>query len=146
MIPSTTLHLDAAQALVSLQTVPKEQQQQQNVRQNFFAASNKFPEILMEIVSNPRNQEYIQWICHGKAFMIKDRKKFISDVLPRYFFAEAKYTSFTRRLNRWRFKCYSTSPKSCVYYHPDFLRDSPELCKQIKGCGNNSKRRRTSSK
>lgn len=72
----------------------------------------------MEIVSNPRNQEYIQWICHGKAFMIKDRKKFISDVLPRYFFAEAKYTSFTRRLNRWRFKCYSTSPKSCVYYHP----------------------------
>lgn len=46
MIPSTTLHLDAAQALVSLQTVPKEQQQQQNVRQNFFAASNKFPEIV----------------------------------------------------------------------------------------------------
>lgn len=46
MIPSTTLHLDAAQALVSLQTVPKEQQEQQNVRQNFFAASNKFPEIV----------------------------------------------------------------------------------------------------
>lgn len=93
----------------------------------------------MQIVSDSVNSESIEWISHGKAFVIKDREKFASEVLPRYFSAGTKYTSFTRRLNRWKFKCYSRSPGSCVFHHPDFLRDEPDKCRLMKGCGNNSK-------
>lgn len=63
--------------------------------------SKIFPQKLMEILSNPDNTEAICWMPHGKSFIIRDRSAFAEQVMPRYFSRKAKYSSFTRKLNRW---------------------------------------------
>jgi hypothetical protein len=63
--------------------------------------SKIFPQRLMEILSDERYGESITWLPHGRAFVIKNRKLFGEMVMPRYFSRKAKYSSFTRKLNRW---------------------------------------------
>jgi len=41
--------------------------------------------------------------------------------LPKYF-KESKYTSFTRKLNRWGFSRVTRGPEAGAYYHPYFQR------------------------
>jgi hypothetical protein len=63
--------------------------------------SKIFPQRLMEILSDEQYNESISWLPHGRAFVIKNRKLFGETVMPRYFSRKAKYSSFTRKLNRW---------------------------------------------
>jgi hypothetical protein len=63
--------------------------------------SKIFPQRLMEILSDEQYSESISWLPHGRAFVIKNRKLFGETVMPRYFSRKAKYSSFTRKLNRW---------------------------------------------
>lgn len=63
--------------------------------------SKIFPQRLMEILSDERYHESICWLPHGRAFIIRNRKLFAATVMPRYFSRKAKYSSFTRKLNRW---------------------------------------------
>jgi hypothetical protein len=63
--------------------------------------SKIFPQRLMEILGDERNITAICWLPHGRAFVIKSRKLFAELVMPRYFSRKAKYSSFTRKLNRW---------------------------------------------
>jgi hypothetical protein len=63
--------------------------------------SKIFPQRLMEILSDERYNESISWLSHGRAFVIKNRKLFGETVMPKYFSRKAKYSSFTRKLNRW---------------------------------------------
>jgi HSF-type DNA-binding len=65
--------------------------------------SKIFPQRLMEILSDEENQCAIGWLPHGRAFVIKSRKLFSELVMPKYFSRKAKYSSFTRKLNRWNF-------------------------------------------
>ena len=63
--------------------------------------SKIFPQKLMEILNDPQNHEAICWLPHGKSFVVRNRKLFAETVMPRYFSRKAKYSSFTRKLNRW---------------------------------------------
>jgi hypothetical protein len=63
--------------------------------------SKIFPQRLMEILSDERYHDSISWLPHGRAFVIKNRKLFGETVMPKYFSRKAKYSSFTRKLNRW---------------------------------------------
>jgi HSF-type DNA-binding len=56
---------------------------------------------LMDVLDNPRFSESISWLPHGKGFVVTDKKRFASEVLPLYFGVQTKFTSFTRKLNRW---------------------------------------------
>lgn len=56
----------------------------------------------MEILSDENNIDIISWLPHGKGFMIRDKKRFAEEVLPKHF-KKSKFTSFTRKLNRWSF-------------------------------------------
>ena len=60
-----------------------------------------FPQKLMEILAEPDNQKAISWLPTGQAFVIHDRDAFAESVMPKYFSRQAKYSSFTRKLNRW---------------------------------------------
>ncbi len=61
-----------------------------------------FPQRLMEILSDEeKTGDSIGWLPHGRAFVVKDRKLFGDEVLPRYFSRRAKFSSFVRKLNRW---------------------------------------------
>ena len=76
--------------------------QKKNASQDDEEEDSKiFPQRLMEILGDVRNQEAIGWLPHGRAFVIKKRDLFAETVMPRYFSRKAKYSSFTRKLNRW---------------------------------------------
>jgi len=84
----------------------------------------------MDILSNESNTHIISWLPHGNGFVIHKKKTFASEVLPRYFKA-SKFTSFTRKLNRWGFSRIPRGPETGSYYHKLFRRDNPELVLQM---------------
>ena len=57
----------------------------------------------MNLLSAKRFKHIIDWLPHGQSFLVYDKKKFTETVLSIYF-RGTKYTSFTRKLNRWGFK------------------------------------------
>lgn len=84
----------------------------------------------MEILSNEEVNDVVTWLPHGKAFIIYKKKKFAAEVLPK-FFKQSKFTSFTRKLNRWGFTRVTRGPETGSYFHKFFLRDQPRLCMQM---------------
>jgi len=97
------------------------------LKENDDETPKTFPQILMEILTSDDHADTISWLPHGRSFIIHKKKSFGSTVLPKYFKA-TKFTSFTRKLNRWGFTRVTRGPEMGSYYHRQFLRDSPELC------------------
>lgn len=75
-----------------------------------------FPQRLMELLSDERNSDCIAWLPHGRAFIIRNRKLFAEKVMPKFFPRKSKYSSFTRKLNRWyvAFLCFFFVSSSSV--------------------------------
>jgi HSF-type DNA-binding len=84
----------------------------------------------MDILSNEENADIISWLPHGFGFVIHKKKVFASDILP-FHFKASKFTSFTRKLNRWGFSRMARGPETGAYYHKLFVRDKPELVFQM---------------
>jgi len=76
----------------------------------------------MEILSDERNQDVARWLPHGMGFVIESKKRFAAEILPRYFARQAKFTSFTRKLNRWCVNCklYCTV---CMRIHSEQIKE-----------------------
>jgi len=89
-----------------------------------------FPQKLMEILSNSQIADIITWLPNGKGFIILQKRKFASEVMPLYF-KHSKFTSFTRKLNRWGFVRVTKGPESGAYYHKYFQRGEHSLCMQM---------------
>lgn len=119
-----------------------------------------FPQRLMSVLGDERNNDAICWLPHGRAFVIRNRKLFAERVMPKFFPRKSKYSSFTRKLNRWyvswwilyiwspfldfpdsHFTVFSIGYRNFVrvssglelgaYYHEFFLRDKPHLAAQM---------------
>lgn len=90
----------------------------------------------MEILSNESHADVVSWLTHGKGFMIYQKKRFAAEVLPNYF-KQAKFTSFTRKLNRWNFARITRGPETGAYYHEYFQQGNLRLCMQM--CCQNAK-------
>ena len=92
---------------------------------------------LFQMLDDPDIQHITSWQRHGHAFDIHDKDAFVDNVLPLYFpysrskVANAKYTTFTRKLNRYGFKLMNRGKLAGGYHHPLFHRDRPELAKGI---------------
>ena len=88
-----------------------------------------FPVILMRMVNDESINHVITFLPHGQSFVILDREKLMSDVLPVYFPGTTSkvFASFSRKLNRWGFKL----DRGGAHFHPLFQRDSPENCREI---------------
>jgi len=89
-----------------------------------------FPQKLMDILSNEEHSSIITWLPEGNGFIISKKKAFAEKILPKYFKA-SKFTSFTRKLNRWGFSRIPRGPQTGSYFHKFFQRDKPELCLQM---------------
>ena len=68
----------------------------------------------------------ICWLPDGKRFVIHDRHRFTTEILPIHF-DDCKWTSFTRRLKRWKFDRVSSGPAIGAYYNKNFIRDRPDF-------------------
>ena len=87
---------------------------------------------LMEILSDPKNEECISWLPHGCSFRIHNRTRFLDEILPHYYNnKKIKYTSFTRKLSRWDFVRLSSGPDTGAFYHKMFQRDNPHLARKM---------------
>ena len=86
-----------------------------------------FPMKLYDIVSDEKNEDIIKWLPGGKAFIIVDKKRFANEVLPHHF-QQSQFTSFTRKLSRWRFTRVPRGPFIGAYYNKLFLKGHRSLC------------------
>jgi hypothetical protein len=84
----------------------------------------------MEILSNEENSDIISWLPNGRGFVIHHKKRFSAELMPKYF-KKSKFTSFTRKLNRWNFARVTRGPETGAYYHDYFQRDNLRLCMQM---------------
>lgn len=86
-----------------------------------------FPAKVHKMLSDPRHEDIVTWMPHGRAWKILDKERLISTALPEYLVCR-KYESFTRQLNGWGFKrLYQSGPDLGCYYHEAFLRGKPKL-------------------
>jgi len=72
---------------------------------------------LMQILSDDSNSDAIAWMPHGLTFVIHNRDKLISEILPHYFGEKIKFTSFTRKLKRWSFVRVPTGDGDAAFYN-----------------------------
>ncbi|KAL3940909.1 MAG: hypothetical protein SGARI_000795 [Bacillariaceae sp.] len=85
--------------------------------------------MLAEAASNGK-EGIVSWLPEGGAFKVHQVPLFVTDILPLYF-KQTKYKSFQRQLNLWGFERLTSGPDKGAYYHTHFLRDDPELCKNL---------------
>jgi len=90
-----------------------------------------FPEKLMHLLSLKSHADVITWFPEGKSFVILEPEKFTRKILPQ-FFNKTNHDCFTHELYCWGFKCLVGSVRNTAFYHVMFVRDEPDLCKQIK--------------
>jgi hypothetical protein len=94
---------------------------------------------LLEKVDEEGHQHIVSWQPHGRAFVVREPKIFVMDLMPR-FFRQTKLTSFQRQLNLYGFSRLTRGPDAGGYYHELFLRGKPYLTRRmvrtkIKGTG-----------
>ena len=112
-------------------------EQPQEVRRiKSIKVKKNFPQKLLEILETQEHFDILKWLPGGKAFAIIDKKRFASEILPVYL-KQAQFTSFTRKLFRWKFVTVPHGPFMGVYYHELFRRDRPDLCK-LMSCSSNA--------
>lgn len=90
-----------------------------------------FPMKLMNLIDDESNSDVIIWSPKGDGFVIMNKNRLTTEVLPKVF-KLTQYTSFTRRLKRWGFvttRGFSTTPS---YHHPLFRRNDPSSIKKMR--------------
>jgi hypothetical protein len=86
-----------------------------------------FPVKLMEAITKHYDEGLVAWLPDGKSFVVVDQERFVEDVLLDAF-KGGKYTSFVRKLNRWKFRRLTSNAGVDCFHNPLFLRERPELC------------------
>lgn len=100
---------------------------------NTFPSNCKPSSLQILSVLNEKDASHIiSWTPDGRAFIIQDKTKFCSEILPNHF-NNVKYPSFTRNMKRWGFVAMNTrqgsKPSFC---HPLFVRDDIESCRKTR--------------
>jgi hypothetical protein len=90
----------------------------------------------MQALSDPAASDILAWLDHGNGFVILQKRRFALEVMPRHFGGRAsgvaKFTSFTRKLNRWGFKRITKGKEMGAYYHDDFRRGGFGQCARMR--------------
>jgi len=114
--------------LSSSSTVPKPTA---TVSGSKWTHKQRFPNALLDMLSNPEFVSIVSWIPNGRAFAILDESKFTSLILPKYFPRITVFRSFVRKLNRWGFRSVrglvDQIKGEYVFEHDNFRRDDPSL-------------------
>jgi len=93
---------------------------------------NNFPKKLMRLLDDDPNPDIITWLPHGRAFVVLDTQRFLTELHSKYYNAEAKsIKSFQRKLNMWGYKRLTGNRDHGAYYHQLFLRGYPNLIRKM---------------
>lgn len=90
-----------------------------------------FPEQLMDIIEKETADGHgvVEWVAGGDAFVVRDKMKLETEVLPRHFNVKCKYMSFFRKLYRWGFRQLDkNSSDNMIFCHKDFKRGNKKQC------------------
>jgi len=109
-------------------------QQQSKPKTKTDKVKKNFPQKLFGILEDRENASILKWLPGGKAFIIMDKRRFAEGILPS-FFKQTQFTSFTRKLSRWKFVRVPRGPFMGAYYHKLFRKDHIALC-NLMSCNN----------
>jgi HSF-type DNA-binding len=110
-------------------------------------ATMKFPIQLHNMLSSVEElglATVVNWMPHGRAFKIYDKKRFVKEVLPRFFRFQTDFASFQRQLNLYNLlRLTGEGPDQKAYYHELLLRGHSRMATLIprQPAGAHSKRR-----
>jgi hypothetical protein len=93
-----------------------------------------FPAKMHSILSRPDLADLVAWMPHGRSWRVLKPREFELRVIPTYF-EHAKFSSFIRQANGWGFRRITQGRDRNSYYHEQFLRGLPHLCKMMKRPG-----------
>jgi antitoxin component of MazEF toxin-antitoxin module len=116
--------------------IPTTLLQQPKAKTSDSTFEKNFPQKLLDILETPEHSDILKWLPGGKAFTIVDKTRFTSEDLPALL-KQTQFTSFTRKLCRWKFIRIPRGPFIGAYYHKLFRRDQPDLCK-LMSCNKNT--------
>lgn len=97
-----------------------------------------FPERLHRLLSEvdaAGHSDVISFTEDGQAFKIHKPEEFFRKIVQVYF-KQTRLSSFKRQLNLYGFELIDHGPSKGGYYHELFMRDEPELARQIRRVGN----------
>jgi hypothetical protein len=78
------------------------------------------------------NTDVISWLPHGRAFIVHDSHRFVSELMP-HWFNQSKYSSFQRQLHMYNFQRITAPGRDKgAYHHPSFLRGRPQLAQTMR--------------
>jgi hypothetical protein len=85
---------------------------------------------MLEDAEKHGSEHIVSWLATGNAFIVRKVPEFVTQILPNWF-KQTKYKSFQRQLNLWGFERVQSGPDKGAYFHPQFLRDNPDLCQHL---------------
>ncbi len=102
----------------------QQQQQKKSEISNFIIKTYR-------ILEDRSNSETIQWTDKGNAFIVKNKDKFESEILPKYF-KHKKFSSFVRQLNMYDFHKIRKEREIPIFKHKYFKEGCVDLLAKIK--------------
>jgi hypothetical protein len=111
----------------------------QSPRPTKSSSNNTFVHKLYQMLSDPKQSNFIKWNDTGLSFTIRNVQGFSHNVLPLHF-RHSNFSSFVRQLNMYGFHKVNKSTPSTKgnenqvweFYHPKFIRGKPHLIEEIK--------------
>lgn len=70
--------------------------------------------------------DIISWLPHGRAFLVHDSDRLVSELLPVYF-NQTRYSSFQRQLHMYNFQRITAGRDKGAYHHANFQRGTPQI-------------------
>lgn len=100
-----------------------------------MSKKDRFPVKLHRMIYEARQagkESIVSFLPHGRAFAIRDKDRFVRDVLPHYF-PGCQLPSFQKQLNLYGFHKITVGKDKgdLNYFHADFLRGRPALSEKI---------------
>jgi len=96
--------------------------------------NESFPQKLYRMLEEAETngmKDVVSFLPHGKVFVIHKPRKFVLDLIPKYF-STGRMSSFQRQLNLYGFRRVKGGAEKGGYYHDFFFKGKPELCMKIK--------------
>ncbi|CAB9505248.1 Heat stress transcription factor [Seminavis robusta] len=91
---------------------------------------HKLYRMLFEVEKNGQ-EDIVSFFPHGKAFIVHDPKRFVEEIMPRYF-STSRMSSFQRQLNLYGFQRIDDGPEKGGFVHQYFQKGQRSLCNKIR--------------